>query len=180
MTALAYARQYHVDRANWKFNKAKQEYLIRHMLTPPIEPESVEKGPGEGGKAEGDEAEEGGNAKDQYWPDDWNRCVARYLATIQGKAKERLFEVLRQANRQEMPSLAHEVSSRTAQPSLDPPHPVSASTAMKSVSFGDLAMAQDATDSTQGAAPDALSDVEIRRIRFEKERAEKLLHEMQD
>ncbi|UZJ57278.1 hypothetical protein CBS101457_006598 [Exobasidium rhododendri] len=184
--ALRYARQYHVDRANWKFNKAKQEYLIRHMLTPPVErkdgaTEGQRDGEGDGdGKGEDGGDDEGKPAIDQFWPDDWNRCVAKYLITIQGKAKERLFDILNLAAQRDVPPVAQEQSMTPGDSSTAALPPHSAPTVeAKSVSFGDLAMEQQNANAVlnSGIQSNALSAVEVSRIQFEKERAQKMLME---
>jgi hypothetical protein len=189
LTALRYARLYHVDRANWKFNKAKQEYLIRHMLTPPIENDGAVPG-GEKGEeaAKNEEEEEKGaerGASDQHWPDEWNRCVAKYLVTIQGKAKQRLLDILNEAARREIPPIAQDVAAagEGQEHDSDAVAPSVSTLGAKSVSFGDLAMEQQSLATSQSSVPNhagALSAKEVSRIQFEKERAGKMLLELHD
>lgn len=99
--ALAYIRQFHLDREHWKFNKAKQEYLIRHMFTLPLEKPSWSE-PDTSKEKDGMDKEID-SFKSQYWPNEWNRCVAKYFATIQGQAKQRLFDTLTRASQQVIP-----------------------------------------------------------------------------
>jgi hypothetical protein len=178
--ALMYAYQYHTDRDNWKFNKAKQEYLIRHMLTPPLEQEgtSVAQGEEQEQRQEAEaeaETETHTNLADQHWPDVWNRCVAKYLITIQGAAKERLIDTLTKASQRDIPKMVEAVDqSNVVANTSEPPAPAPAAAGSKSVSFGALAMEQDAA----GKIDDGVNASEIRRLEFEKTRSKKMLDEM--
>jgi hypothetical protein len=177
--ALAYARQYHLARSEWKFNKAKQEYLIRHMLTPPPAASQSTKADKIVDEAKDEEAEDGDTILDQqHWPDEWNKCVAKYLATIQGKAKERLFDNLTKAAEQVIPMMPAQIESAIA--SNTTPASNAAISEKKSVSFGDLAMAQDASTNEAQDSSASISVADIQRRQFQKDRAARLLAEMRE
>ena len=123
--------------------------------------------------------------QDQHWPDEWNRCVAQYLLTVQGKAKERLLDTLTRAAHQDIPPIVEDeaavADTGAAADAVSAPGAETTSKSTMSVSFGDLAMRHDAAGVLNGdQASTAKSAQEVHKIRFEKERAENLLREMQD
>lgn len=173
LSALLYSRQYFLDRTNWKFNKAKQEYLIRHMLNvpPQISISASQSNSTDGNaKSEADESKDKDEivASQPFFPEEWVECIARYLNTIQGQAKQRVIDTLNIKAQQEIPS--QPVTATTAIDLATKPTSSSNGEIKKSVSFGDLAMKQ---DDSPGATQ--LSDQERHRLQFEKERAIKLL-----
>lgn len=114
----------------------------------------------------------------QYWPDEWNRCVARYLATIQGKAKERLVDILTKSAEQVIPALPAREDA-TIQ-SITTPSLNTTPSEKKTVSFGDLAMSQEASSNEASDPSVNISIAEIQRRQFQKDRAAKLLNEMKN
>lgn len=180
--ALGYARQYHLARSDWKFNKAKQEYLIRHMLTPP----PAQSAGGIVGNQQDAEKETEGDGDDiastpdqQHWPDEWNHCVAKYLATIRGRARERLFDVLTMAAKQVIPAEPVQVVS-AADLTAGVPAANTATKKKSVVSFGDLAMAQEAAGNETSESSTSINAADVQRRHFQKDRATKLLAELQD
>lgn len=95
--ALEYARQYHLDRPAWKFNKARQLWLIRHALSIPTS-EGLSVNPSEDvankeavSKENKDSAKEDEEEEEEilpFWTDRWTVLAGSYLATVQGGAKE--------------------------------------------------------------------------------------------
>lgn len=175
ISALSYAKQYAVDKQQWKFNKARQEHLIRHMLSrAPQENanESIEKPE----KVTNEEEAEAVAAAEQihqpsWWPDEWNECVAFYLNTVQGGAKDRLLKRLREAKEQVTPAPIQPLVQES-QPLPSTQEAAMSSANSKSVNFADMATVVDAQPSVEEQAE---KESDRQRIIFEKKRATALL-----
>jgi hypothetical protein len=148
------------------------------MLTPPPTQTATEIDSSKLDVEESAEKEEDDIADQQHWPDEWNRCVAKYLATIQGKAKLRLMEILTKAAEQIIPAMPVQVV--TSAPSTEGVSGAINAPGKKSVSFGDLAMIQDAVHNEGSDLSTSTSAADVQRRQFQKDRAIKLLAELAD
>jgi hypothetical protein len=167
IASLAYAQQYHINRIAWKFNKARQEHLIRHM-TSRLDETKGDKVMEADGKEQNEVEDE--IDKPSGWPDEWNCCVGLYLYTVQGAAKERLVQRLRQSAQKRVPDVVVEKISTA-------PDQVQAAdnSIAKSVSFGDMAMGMSQDQDDSQPASSKVTVEERDRIQFERERARTLL-----
>ncbi|PWN92067.1 hypothetical protein FA10DRAFT_82277 [Acaromyces ingoldii] len=183
--ALEYARQYHLDRPAWKFNKARQLWLIRHALSMPTSEglsanpsedvankEAVSKENKDPSKEEEEEEEE----IPPFWTDRWTVLAGSYLATVQGGAKERLIGSLREAATAEIPAIPQRATAEAE----DSFATSAADEKSKSVSFGDLAMTKEAKDAADGPsdADIALAQEQATLVKKRKARAQQLLQAM--
>lgn len=176
MAALGYAKVYLLERPSWKFSKARQEHLIRHMLSRPI---SMSDGRVEQANKEAGEDKEHGVDEDDapqasWWPDEWNGCVALYLATVQGAAKARLLQRLRDAAAQSVPEVPLPAAPKQETDTNGPSSEVQQNQQAKSVRFAEMAMTAD-----ERSTVDYTSKVSHReQILFERGRARALLSQM--
>lgn len=165
--ALCYAHTHHASRSTWKFQKAKEAWLLRHLLTPPppqqpaIQSEPTAATAARTDTVSGDDAGDAPASSsspqvDNAIPDAYLALVANYLATMQGKSKERLVQELRGVvdagnalpaeEAVEEEQAAAEAAATTTATTSD-----SAPPRTKSVSFADVADEQNARD--DGGAP---------------------------
>ncbi len=99
--AIQYAQVYIKDKSQWKFNKAKQNWLLRNALSvPPSDYDSAlaRKQPdstasAEAAPEEAEDTEDGEN----FVPEDFVPVVTAYLTSVMGGARQRLIESLREA-----------------------------------------------------------------------------------
>ncbi|SPO23209.1 uncharacterized protein UTRI_01887 [Ustilago trichophora] len=178
--AIQYAQVYTKDKSQWKFNKAKQNWLLRNALSVPpsdYDPALARKQPdstatAEGAAEEAEDAEEGEN----FVPEDFVLVVTAYLNSVMGGARLRLIESLKEAVNAPIITVAHiqaEVTDGTSkdtatnEATIDGKAEGAATT--KSVSFGNLALetekkeeAAEAAGLPAGTDPQA---VELRRTR---------------
>ncbi|KAJ1027352.1 hypothetical protein NDA18_003360 [Ustilago nuda] len=176
--AIQYAQIYSSEKSQWKFNKAKQNWLLRNALSvPPSDYDTAlarkrsenAASAGEDGAAE--EAEEGEN----FVPEDFVLVVTAYLNSVMGGARQRLIESLREAVN--APTI--EIAPTQAQVTDEAGNSTATNgeeakqsgegTATKSFSFGNLALdtekkeqAAEAVGLPAGTDPQA---VELRRAR---------------
>lgn len=159
--ALTYAYVFQTSRADWKFQKAKEGWLLRHLLTPPQDLTGTATKPiasGEGaatataseGQAEGI-AEE--TVEDMCIPETYLALVTKYLSTMQGKSQLRLREDLQKTVQEfdALPPLAEAASETTTTTTSVPVKDQEAGAATsdadgKTVSFADMAEEQNAEE----------------------------------
>ncbi|KAJ1028616.1 hypothetical protein NDA16_001782 [Ustilago loliicola] len=177
--AIQYAQVYSKDKSQWKFNKAKQNWLLRNALSVPpsdYEPILARKQPdsaasaGAGGAAEeAEEAEEGEN----FVPEDFVLVVTAYLNSVMGGARQRLIESLREAVNAPAVTVARtqtevtEDASKNTATNEEGSKPPTEGAATKSVSFGNLALETE-EEAAEAAGLPAATDpqaVELRRAR---------------
>ncbi|CDS82139.1 uncharacterized protein SPSC_02959 [Sporisorium scitamineum] len=95
--AIQYAQVYTKDKSQWKFNKAKQNWLLRNALSvPPSDYDASlarKQGSNTDAAEDAEEAEEGEN----FVPDDFVAVVTAYLTSVMGGARQRLVESLQEA-----------------------------------------------------------------------------------
>lgn len=180
--AIQYAQTYAKDKAQWKFNKAKQNWLLRNALSVPpsdYDPALARKQPADAASAEGaasttEEAQEGEN----FVPEDFVLVVTTYLNSVMGGARQRLIESLKEAVNapaMSVDSAPTEVTDGAANANIADEEGTSAKadgTVTKSVSFGNLALEtekkEEAAEAAEAAGPSAGTDaraVELRRAR---------------
>lgn len=182
--AISYAQTYVSNKTQWKFNKARQNWLLRNALSvPPADYDAAlarkrsDLKSGEASNAEEDD-EEG----ETFVPDDFVPVVAAYLKSVLGGAKVRLVQTLNEALQ------AAEVP---VAPPMDAPATITdvaaseAPTTGKSVSFADMAMEQEGTQeqskSTHSAATEeavAPAGPDARTVELKRQRARVLLQQM--
>ncbi|SNX83170.1 uncharacterized protein MEPE_01876 [Melanopsichium pennsylvanicum] len=146
--AIQYAQLYTKDKSQWKFNKAKQNWLLRNALSvPPSDYDSAlaRKQPDSKASAEGvadglEAAEEGEN----FVPEDFVPVVTAYLNSVMGGARQRLIESLKEAVNAPAVVITTQPqvtsgAAKTTITSEDSPN----CEAKKSVSFGNLAMEEE-------------------------------------
>lgn len=179
--AIQYAQIYSKDKSQWKFNKAKQNWLLRNALSVPpsdYDPSLARKqadnaasADAEGAAEQAEEAEEGEN----FVPEDLVLVVTAYLNSVMGGARQRLIESLREAVNAPAIAVAPTQVQVTDDASKDTAtngeesKPAAEASATKSVSFGNLALetekkeeAAEAAGLPAGTDPQA---VELRRAR---------------
>ncbi|TKY87108.1 hypothetical protein EX895_003785 [Sporisorium graminicola] len=193
--AIQYAQVYTKDKSQWKFNKAKQNWLLRNALSvPPADYDAVlARKQGEGKDAEdgakeedGEEAEEGEN----FVPDDFVAVVTAYLTSVMGGARQRLIESLREALnapavqvapiQSDAADDAAKVANATNEQSTDaaangtaaPTTPTS-----KSVSFGNLALESERKEEAVEAAG-LPTGTDPRAVELRRTRATQMLQQM--
>ncbi|CAO1622557.1 unnamed protein product [Sympodiomycopsis kandeliae] len=170
--ALTYAYTHNTSRSTWKFQKAKEAWLQRHLLTVPLSSETGQQS--ETGRTDtisGDpSSEETQPTVDNSIPDKYLPLVVNYLSTMQGKAKDRLIGELRNviASMKALPSEEEQLQENANQVPAAP-----TSSGAKSVSFADVADEQNRKD--EGLT--TLSEERKQRdeIRWKGHRAERVL-----
>lgn len=178
--AIQYAQVYTKDKSQWKFNKAKQNWLLRNALSVPpsdYDPALARKQSDSSVTAEGEvenaeEAEEGEN----FVPEDFVPVVTAYLNSVMGGARQRLIESLKEAVNAPAIVIApfaaegtDDAAAKDADTNEEATKQPTDGTATKSVSFGNLALETEKKDEAAEAAglpagtdPQA---VELRRTR---------------
>lgn len=177
--AIQYAQIYIKDKSQWKFNKAKQNWLLRNALSVPpsdydpalARKQSDSAASADGAAEEADEAEEGEN----FVPEDFVPVVTAYLTSVMGGARQRLIESLKEAVNAPAITIAPTQTEATEEAAKDAATNEEASkgaaegAATKSVSFGNLALetekkeeAAEAVGLPAGTDPQS---VELRRAR---------------
>ncbi|SPO21899.1 uncharacterized protein UTRI_01887_B [Ustilago trichophora] len=178
--AIQYAQVYTKDKSQWKFNKAKQNWLLRNALSVPpsdYDPALARKQPDSTATAEdaaedAEDAEEGEN----FVPEDFVLVVTAYLNSVMGGARLRLIESLKEAVNAPVITVAptqaevtDEASNDTATNEATTDEKAEGAATTKSVSFGNLALetekkeeAAEAAGLPAGTDPQA---VELRRAR---------------
>lgn len=178
--AIHYAQIYTKDKSHWKFNKAKQNWLLRNALSVPPsdygatlarkQPESS--AAEEGTAEEADEAEEGEN----FVPDDFVPVVTAYLTSVMGGARQRMIESLREAVNAPaitvaptQPQGADNAAAESTMTNVTADGVDGSGAVTKSVSFGNLALnAEKTEEAAEAAGLPAGTDpraVELRRTR---------------
>ncbi|SPC66971.1 uncharacterized protein UHOD_02537 [Ustilago sp. UG-2017b] len=179
--AIQYAQIYSQLKPQWKFNKAKQNWLLRNALSVPPsdydtalarkQSENAASAGEDGAAEEAEEAEEGEN----FVPGDFVLVVTAYLNSVMGGARQRLIESLREA----VNAPAIEIAPTQAEVTDDAGKSTATNgeeakqsgegAATKSFSFGNLALdtekkeeAAEAAGLPAGTDPQA---VELRRAR---------------
>lgn len=187
--ALHYAYLHHTSRDKWKFQKAKEAWLLRHLLSVPMttqpshesdtqtkqtessEPNHTRTDTISGEGQQDDDATStpqiDHSISDQYLP-----LVVNYLSTMQGKSKERLVADLQKVV-EEGKSLPPPVEAAEEQAVAAPETPGSTSTTTtkKTVSFADVADEQNQREQGESSESSSRED-----LRWKSARAEKVLH----
>lgn len=178
--AIHYAQTYTKDKSQWKFNKAKQNWLLRNALSvPPSDYDATlarkqpESSAAEDGTAEeADDAEEGEN----FVPDDFVPVVTAYLTSVMGGARQRMIESLREAVNAPaitvaptQPQVADDAAAENTTTNVTTEGVEANGAVTKSVSFGNLALdAEKTEEAAEAAGLPAGTDpraVELRRTR---------------
>jgi hypothetical protein len=104
--ALSYAYIFHTSRQAWKFQKAKEGWLLRHLLDHPTPAAATEAAAPASAEptartdtVSGEPADEAAQEEqvDNSIPDAYIALAGHYLSTMQGKSKDRLKEELQRA-----------------------------------------------------------------------------------
>ncbi|SJX61795.1 uncharacterized protein SRS1_12779 [Sporisorium reilianum f. sp. reilianum] len=192
--AIQYAQVYTKDKSQWKFNKAKQNWLLRNALSvPPSDYDAaLARRQGESADAadgadaeDAEEAEEGEN----FVPDDFVAVVTAYLTSVMGGARQRLIESLKEAANApavavapSQPEVAGDASKATtaneqSTEAAAANGTATATTTTKSVSFGNLALE---TEQKQEAAEAAglPAGTDPRAVELRRTRAKQMLEQM--
>lgn len=184
--AIQYAQLYTKDKSQWKFNKAKQNWLLRNALA--IQPSDYDaalarKQPDSTASAEGvaeeaEEADEGEN----FVPEDFVPVVTAYLSSVVGGARQRLVESLKEAVNAPAITVAPrvEASDDTANAEATNGDAANAETkgsATKSVSFGNLALEAEKKEEAAEAAG-LPTGTDPRTVELRRTRASQMLQKM--
>lgn len=184
--AIQYSQIYIKDKSQWKFNKAKQNWLLRNALSvPPSDYDaSLARKQIESSSAAGnseDSAEEGEN----FVPEDFVPVVTAYLTSVMGGARLRFIESLKEA----INAPVVEVTPAQPETQNDSAHATSANAqdagvaaddggaATKSVSFGNLALESEQKEQAAEAAG-LPAGTDPREVELRRERATKMLELM--
>ncbi|KAE8207762.1 hypothetical protein CF327_g7262 [Tilletia walkeri] len=147
--ALAYAQRFARDRASWKFEKQRQNWLLRHVLdvylsSPGIdstdEAAVEEKGANGAGNGKEEEDEDG----DVRVPGAYVHVLAYYYAHMVGGAKARIIETLREAANKVIPDEDQDAAIEAI--------PSTSETAAPTFSIGDLALQKEAQEEKEKGA----------------------------
>ncbi|GAC96258.1 hypothetical protein PHSY_003838 [Pseudozyma hubeiensis SY62] len=181
--AIQYAQIYIKDKSQWKFNKAKQNWLLRNALSvPPSDYDAslARKQVETSSAAEDSEdaAEEGEN----FVPEDFVPVVTAYLTSVMGGARLRLIESLREA----INAPVVEIAPTQPEAQDDSAHTTTANeqaagiaagdggATTKSVSFGNLALESEQKEQAAEAAG-LPAGTDPREVEMRRERATKML-----
>lgn len=187
--AIIYAQTYTGNKTQWKFNKARQNWLLRNALSiPPADYEStlarVASGEkqGEAKGRDGDD-EEGEN----FVPDDFMPVVSAYLKSVLGGARSRLITTLNEAcNAAEVVTPSHNETSDSPAKPAPVAETAGAETpgARKTVSFADIAMEQESSQQAKAETPSSTDEAgatagpDARTVELKRTRARSLLQHM--
>ena len=190
--AIQYAQIYAKDKSQWKFNKAKQNWLLRNALS--VAPSDYDAelarkqdgkaDPAEGEDKDGEQEEEGEN----FVPDDFVPVVTAYLTSVMGGARQRLIESLREAVNAPAVTLPQTQSEGAAEATKVVPAEgadgsatnegaANGAAATKSVSFGNLARESEQEEEAAAAAG-LPSGTDPRSVELRRARATQMLQRM--
>ncbi|EPQ28759.1 uncharacterized protein PFL1_03562 [Pseudozyma flocculosa PF-1] len=199
--AIEYARVYSSDRASWKFNKAKQNWLLRNALACPpadYDPELATRKPaaqgdkpseeaptaaqgaqdGQGDAAAADKEKPEEDEGENFIPEVFVPVVTAYLKSVMGAAKQRLVETLKEALNAPVPETAAAETVSDVDAAASAPAAADKSTG-KSVSFGAMAMEAEKTADAAAAATngegEASPAIDARTLELRRQRAKRIL-----
>ncbi|GAK63549.1 uncharacterized protein PAN0_003c1754 [Moesziomyces antarcticus] len=162
--AIQYAQIYTADKPHWKFNKAKQNWLLRNALSVPPSDYDAALARKSAAAQDGEEAEQD-DGGENFVPEDFVGVVTAYLSSVVGGARQRLVESLREAVNAPVvvvPQPEAEAAPQAAEQTEQ-------AEGKKSVSFGNIALDSEKKDeAVQAAGLPAGTDpesVELRRQR---------------
>ncbi|KAE8229907.1 hypothetical protein CF326_g5107 [Tilletia indica] len=148
--ALAYAQRFARDRPSWKFEKQRQNWLLRHVLDVYLsssgvvstDEAAVEKEKGANGAGNGkEEDDEDGDVR---IPGAYVHVLAYYYAHMVGGAKARIIETLREAANKVIPDEDQDAAIEAI--------PSTSETAAPTFSIGDLALQKEAQEEKEKGA----------------------------
>ncbi|KAJ9478219.1 hypothetical protein PHBOTO_001784 [Pseudozyma hubeiensis] len=184
--AIQYAQIYIKDKSQWKFNKAKQNWLLRNALSvPPSDYDAFLARKQVESSSAAEDSEDAAEEGENFVPEDFVPVVTAYLTSVMGGARLRLIESLKEAIN------APVVEVALVQPEIqdDSAHTTTANeqaagvaaddgaAATKSVSFGNLALESEQKEQAAEAAG-LPAGADPREVELRRERATKMLELM--
>jgi hypothetical protein len=196
--AIQYAQIYSKDKSLWKFNKAKQNWLLRNALSiPPSDYDaslarrqaSTTETEGDMTLPDGENTEENaeklnddGEEGETFIPDDFVAVVTAYLQSVQGGSRQRLVGSLNEALKAPevavkpepaaAPEAVTQVNANVDNVATTPAN------GTKSVSFAKMAMEAEAEaeEIRESAGSSAVPDT--RTVELRRDRARRMLQQM--
>ncbi|PWN19842.1 hypothetical protein BCV69DRAFT_300147 [Microstroma glucosiphilum] len=181
--ALIYAYIFCTSRQVWKFQKAKEGWLLRHILDHPSPAATETAAPASAepvartDTVSGEPADEAAQEEqvDTSIPDAYIALVGHYLSTMQGKSKDRLREELQRAiaAAEALPTEAPEIEQPQELASAPASEPeVIANGDSKGVRFADMAD----ESNEQSSAREDVEKAKRERLRWQAARARSVLN----
>ncbi|EST07669.1 Protein of unknown function DUF2373 [Kalmanozyma brasiliensis GHG001] len=162
--AISYAQVYTTAKSEWKFNKAKQNWLLRNALSvPPSDYDaSLARKQADGNGTENstaEEADEEAEEGDNFVPNDFVPVVTAYLSSVMGGARQRMIESLKEAVNAPaitvaptQPEGTDDAAATTSSTNVAADGVAANGAVTKSVSFGNLALEAEKTEEATAEA----------------------------